>query len=139
MSNNGKKWALGAMIAGIGGYLAGILTAPKSGKETRQDIKNETLKVRQEAEKELKKLHTELDKLISQGRVKTEEVAGSTKSIGKDLLSKAEIAKQKAKEMITSLRDGDAADGELDEAINNAKKALDNLKKHATTTKKDKK
>jgi len=38
--DTGKKVALGALIAASVGYVAGVLTAPKSGKETRQDIKN---------------------------------------------------------------------------------------------------
>ena len=58
MASN-KKWALGAVIAAIGGFITGILTAPKSGKETRQDIKDEAVKLKGEAEKTLKQLHTE--------------------------------------------------------------------------------
>ena len=34
------KIALGALIGAAAGFVAGILTAPKSGKETREDIKN---------------------------------------------------------------------------------------------------
>jgi gas vesicle protein len=33
------KFALGALIGAAAGFVAGILTAPKSGKETREDIK----------------------------------------------------------------------------------------------------
>ncbi len=37
--DNGKKIAIGTAIGLAAGYVTGILTAPKSGKETRQDIK----------------------------------------------------------------------------------------------------
>jgi gas vesicle protein len=33
--NTGKKIALGAAVAGVVGYLGGILTAPKSGRSRR--------------------------------------------------------------------------------------------------------
>jgi gas vesicle protein len=38
MSKKTKRFAIGALIVGAVGYVAGILTAPKSGKETRADI-----------------------------------------------------------------------------------------------------
>lgn len=34
-----SKFALGAVVGGVAGIIAGILTAPKSGKETRTNIK----------------------------------------------------------------------------------------------------
>jgi gas vesicle protein len=37
--NTGKKMALSALIAGAAGYVGGILTAPKSGRETRKQLK----------------------------------------------------------------------------------------------------
>ena len=40
MAKTFKKFALGALFAAAIGYIAGILTAPKSGKETREDLKN---------------------------------------------------------------------------------------------------
>ena len=36
-SNNGSKFAVGAMLGVVVGLVAGILTAPKSGKETRKE------------------------------------------------------------------------------------------------------
>jgi gas vesicle protein len=53
-----KKVAIGSAIAAGVGYLTGILTAPKSGKATRQDIKKATAKKAKEAEKELKKINS---------------------------------------------------------------------------------
>ena len=35
-----KKVLIGTALGLAAGYVAGILTAPKSGKETRQDIKD---------------------------------------------------------------------------------------------------
>jgi gas vesicle protein len=126
---NGKKWAIGAVLAGIGGYVAGILTAPKSGKETRQDIKEEASKLRSEAEKKLKELHTELDVVLGQAKGKAADV----KSTAGKAVSAAETAKDKAKEILSSIHSGEATNKDLDAAIKDAHKALDNLKKYVQT------
>ena len=60
MKNSGKKIAIGTIVAGAVGYVAGILTAPKSGKETRKDIGDAAVKAKNEAERKLKKMHSEL-------------------------------------------------------------------------------
>ena len=61
--DNGKKIAIRTAIGLAAGYVTGILTAPKSGKETRQDIKKNSAKVLLETEKELKELHKDLPTL----------------------------------------------------------------------------
>jgi gas vesicle protein len=46
----GKKLAVGAIIGAAVGVVAGILTAPKSGKETRDDLKTKAKAVKDKAE-----------------------------------------------------------------------------------------
>jgi gas vesicle protein len=43
------KVALGAIIGAAAGVIAGILTAPKSGKETRADIKQKAAELKDKA------------------------------------------------------------------------------------------
>ena len=69
-----KAMATGALIAAGAGYLAGILTAPKSGKETRRDIS----KARSDSEKQLKKLHSDLNGLIKEAETKTKQARGAS-------------------------------------------------------------
>lgn len=45
------KFALGALIGAAIGAAAGILTAPKSGKETRADIKAKATEAKKDVEK----------------------------------------------------------------------------------------
>ncbi len=45
------KFAIGALIGAAIGAAAGILTAPKSGKETREDLKKKADSVKADAEK----------------------------------------------------------------------------------------
>ncbi len=126
--NNVKKFAIGAAIAGLAGYVAGILTAPKSGKETRQDVKKAAVKAKTEAEKRLKSLHSELNDLIGQAK---QQATKLKKSAGKEFavaLEKAQKAKQKTREILSALHEGDADDKDLKTALSEAKKAASHLK-----------
>ncbi|HVX57156.1 MAG TPA: YtxH domain-containing protein, partial [Candidatus Saccharimonadales bacterium] len=78
--NNLKRLAIGGTIAAAAGYLAGILTAPKSGKETRADIKETASDSVAQAEKELKKLHTELGKVIDEARINGDKFSAKAKN-----------------------------------------------------------
>jgi gas vesicle protein len=121
-----KKFAVGAAITAVAGYVAGVLTAPKSGKDTRKDIKNKATETYVSAEKELKKVHTELSDVI-------EEVGDRINSFKnrKDVtgaLEGARGAKQKAREVLSSLHDGETNDKELKKAISDATKAVEHLR-----------
>lgn len=128
MSKNNRKVAVGAVIAAAAGYVAGILTAPKSGKETRKDIQTATLKAKSEAEKKLKELHSELGDLIDQGKSKAKDVQTTAKVELADALTKAQHVKDKAKNVLSAVHEGDAADTDLKKAVHDAKTAVEHLK-----------
>ncbi|HVV67354.1 MAG TPA: YtxH domain-containing protein [Candidatus Saccharimonadales bacterium] len=127
---NMRRLAIGSAIAGAIGYLAGLLTAPQSGKETRQDIKDSANKAQAEAEKELKKLHTELDKSLSQAKVSGDKLRGRAKDELNDLTDKAGDSKEKVREMLSAVHEGEADDKDLERAIKEANRALDHLRKY---------
>ncbi|HSX34829.1 MAG TPA: YtxH domain-containing protein [Candidatus Saccharimonadales bacterium] len=123
-----KKFALGAAIAAAAGYVAGILTAPKSGKETRDDIKQGAKTAAAAAEKELKVLHTELSKLLDEARGHADEAKGAAKENLEKAMAAAKTAKEKARELLSAVHEGDADDKDLKKAIDDANKAVDHLK-----------
>ncbi|QQS19674.1 YtxH domain-containing protein [Candidatus Saccharibacteria bacterium] len=123
-----KKIAIGAALSAVAGYVAGILTAPKSGKETREDIKDKASETYTAAEKELKKLHTELGDVIAEAGNKFSELRGKSKKSLDDAVTKGQKAKDKAREMLSSLHDGEAEDKDLKKAIAEATKAVENLR-----------
>lgn len=128
--NTGKKLALGAVIGVVAGFVTGILTAPKSGKETRQDIKKTANNVKREAEKKLKELSSELSDLISKGQKLVQKQGGKAKA-GLDVaLSRAQEAQQKVKVVISALKNGETDEPELKKAISEAKNARDELIKY---------
>ncbi len=127
---NMKRLAVGSTIAATAGYLAGILTAPKSGKDTRADIKNAADKSIARAEKELKKLHTDLDKAIKDAAVATKQASTKAKQEIKELVSKANDAKEKARQVLSAIHEGEADDQDLNKAIKQANTSLKNLRNY---------
>ena len=131
MAKNGKKWALAAVLAGAAGYVAGILTAPKSGKETRKDIKDAASKAKAEAEKVLKELHSDLDGLMAKTKLHAKTLSVKAQKELTAALEKASKAKEKARAILSALHEGDAADDkDLQNAIKDVKSSIDNLKKY---------
>lgn len=124
-----SKIVIATAVAAAGGYVAGILTAPKSGKQTRKDISKKASKAKTEGEKQLKNLHSELSDVVK----KAEKILGTNKAKAskgfKDAFSKAEETKSKAKMLLSALHDGDVDDPDLKKMIDDAKKAKNNLTK----------
>ncbi len=109
--------------------MAGILTAPKSGKATRTDIKNAALKAKSEAEKSLKSLHSELNVKLEEVKTKGEELSGKAKDEFTDIVEKAKTAKEKVREVLSTMHDGNADDPDLKQALKDAKDSIKNLEK----------
>jgi gas vesicle protein len=127
-SDTAKKIAMGAALSALVGYVAGILTAPKSGKETRSDIKNKAIDTYAAAEKELKSLHTELTDVIDEVSDRINDFR-HRKDVN-DALDKGRDAKQKAREVLSLLHEGDTDDKELKKAISDATKAIEHLREY---------
>jgi gas vesicle protein len=75
----GGKMAGAALVAGVVGAAAGVLMAPKSGKETRADIKRESKKAKDNAQKQYhqarQKASQKSDELKQKAADKTQELA----------------------------------------------------------------
>jgi gas vesicle protein len=123
-----KKFAIGTGVVAAAGYVAGLLTAPKSGKETRREIKQSVESGRTEAERTLKQLHTELDQILEDLKSRSDKASGKAKAEYEDLADKAGSAKQKTRELLSAIHEGDADDKDLRKAIKEASKAIDHLK-----------
>jgi gas vesicle protein len=132
MSDNktAKKLMIGAAVAGVAGYLAGILTAPKSGKETRSDIKENVNKGIIAAEKELKSLQSQLVKKIDEAKVYATKLTGKSREELDKVIAVAKAASDKARTVLSAVHEGDAEDADLVKAIKEANIALDHLKSY---------
>lgn len=103
----GKKLGLGILIGAAAGLVTGLLTAPKSGKETRQDIKDKAKEVKGSAERKLKDAHKELIKLSDEAKLKAKSLQGKAKDEMNELSVKADELKERVKNAITSIKSGD--------------------------------
>ena len=121
---------IGSAIAATAGYALGVLTAPKSGKETRADIKKGASKGAAKAEKELKKVQGDLDKTIRLAKTKSGEASVRTRKEIDELVVKAKEAKARTREVMSAIRYGSADNKELDQAIKEANDSIEHLKQY---------
>lgn len=115
---NGGKFVLGALIAGAVGYIAGVLTAPKSGKETREDIKVVA-----------KKVQAELTEITEHAKLEVDKLSGKAKEEFQKALDAATHARDKVSAVA---KNGSASDKDFDTALAEAKAAFDHLKSFLT-------
>jgi gas vesicle protein len=125
-----KQILVGSGLAAVAGYLAGILTAPKSGKQTRGDIVNNSKRAVKKAEREAKKVQAEADDAVKQLKKQGAKASKLSKDDFNDLTDKAKTAGTKAKAVATAFKDGKADDEELNRAVNQAKSAVKNVRKY---------
>jgi gas vesicle protein len=125
------------IAAGIG-YAAGVLTAPKSGKETRKDIQAAAVRAKKEAEKNFKELYAELSKLIDVAMAHGKKLADSKKPEFDKAVAKAQKAKKKVSEILSAIHEGEADDKDLKKAVNEVNAAIEHLRKYVEKTPKTK-
>jgi gas vesicle protein len=129
MGKKERNFALGTLIAAGAGYVVGVLTAPKSGKETRKDIAKSASKAKTEGEKQLKKLHSEINELIETANKKSKTAGTKASKELQAAIAKANVAKEKARMLLSALHDGDADDPNLKAVIKEVTSAKANLAK----------
>lgn len=137
--SKGSKFAVGTAIAAGIGYVAGVLTAPKSGKETRKDIHDKAVKAKTETEKKLKELNTELNSLINTAKARAKGAKAGAKTELHKALDKAVGAKEKAREVISAFHEGESEDKDLQKAVTDVNKAIDHLKTYLDKNAKEEK
>lgn len=116
MGNKKKSFAIGAVIGAVAGVVTGILFAPKSGKETRQDIKNTAIKTAQ-------KVHDETVELVE----KAKKLTGKTSNKAKEYTSEAKKTALHLKDVMVAFKKGNASDSDLNDAVKKAKEAQKSL------------
>lgn len=127
---SGRNLALGAVVGGLAGYLTGILTAPKSGHETRTDISNKAGSVKDGAEQQLQDTVDELNSVVKQLKGKSLALGSKAREEYDESLIKAKDAQNKAAAVLKAVKAGEASDPELNKAVKQGKQALRNLSRY---------
>ena len=118
-----------AIIAGLAaGYALGLLTAPKSGKDTREDIKELSTKAYKAAESRLKESYEDLSDVIASASQQAKKLGVKGRKELDVLLAAAHEAQGRVKQLIASLRRGEATPQQFDDAVIAAQVAKDELK-----------
>ena len=130
MAKDGKKIAAGAVIGAAAGLIAGVLFAPKSGKETRQDISDGAKKTVKVAEKKLRHVHDDLSRQVDKAEKVVIEAGAKVKSEAVEVLKTAKKSRDQAATVLAALRSGNSTDEDLDIAIKNAMSSVDSIKKY---------
>lgn len=129
-NHTGRKIAIGAAIAGAVGYVTGILTAPKSGKETRADIADKAGDIKEAAEKELAELQAELKDVLERTGSETIALSGRARAEFNEAVARAKDTQNKLSVLLKAVKAGEAPDPQLNKAIKQAKQASKNLAKY---------
>jgi gas vesicle protein len=129
--NTTKKVVIGVMAGLAAGYVAGILTAPKSGKETRQDIKEVTSRAYREVEARLKGAYADLGDLVEMGTKKAYEFSAKGRAQFDKLSDQAVAAQGKLKNALSELRSR-GEDALSDEDLQSAMESAQEAKEHLT-------
>jgi gas vesicle protein len=124
---DGKSVLAAVVIGAAAGYVAGILTAPKSGKETRADIKNTADKYIADAQVKLQSLREDLSSLIEDATERAKTYSDKGKKEVAALVDKAKSAQVKAKSVLGAVKNGEAEDKDLQKALDDANNAKEHL------------
>jgi gas vesicle protein len=128
--NNGRKWALGALIGGVTGYVGGILTAPKSGKETREDIVDKAEDIKNDTRVELENLQDDISDLLAKAKTKAESLGSQARDEINEAVLRAKDAQAKTSVVLKAMKTGEAEDPQLNKAVKQAKQAKKNLSRY---------
>ncbi|MGV9001698.1 MAG: YtxH domain-containing protein [Candidatus Saccharimonadaceae bacterium] len=91
------KIAFGAVFGAIAGFVTGVLIAPKSGKETREDIKNVAATTKDSVVETAGKTKVTAEKKAQEAKAWGEDVVGDVSEKANDFKSRAERAIDGAK------------------------------------------
>jgi gas vesicle protein len=129
-ANTGKKLAVSALVAGVGGYLTGILTAPKSGKDTRRDLVEDAEGIKDSTEDQLKKANDELKSLLNDAKTKSVALSAQAREEFNEAVLRAKDTQNKTAATLKALKHGQAEDPELNKAVKQGRQAVKNLSKY---------
>src|SRR5688572_13309660 len=111
------RWLVGTGFVAAVGYVAGLLSAPRSGKRTRKRLAKSASRGRIEAEKQLKQLHSELNKLLDDADGQLKKVKTKANKELTAQIASTKKTRQKVKLLLSALHNGDAADPDLKKTV----------------------
>jgi len=107
-NNHGNGFLIGLIAGGALGAIIGLLYAPKSGKELRNDIKLKSNEYLDDADKYIEEAKIKAKNLINDGKRRSDDLIADAKSKSQELLKEAEKlfdnAKTKASKTVSETK-----------------------------------
>ena len=104
------KFALGALFGIATGFAAGLLSAPKSGKETREELKEAAIKAKKTVVSEAEKAKASAAKKADEAKLKAEETVSEVKTkaeeVVEDVTDRAVDFKARAERAVEGAKQG---------------------------------
>ena len=85
-NNNPQRVLLGLVIGGLAGVVTMLLFAPQSGKQTRDQIEEKAIELRDETTKNVKKALSKVRSGADKLTAEVQDKAGELKQLGQDKL-----------------------------------------------------
>lgn len=85
------------ILAAVGGFIAGVLVAPKSGKETRQDLTDKATELKDKAARGM-------DEIKSGASSVGQEIKEGAQSVKEEVTRRGDAVKEEADETARSVR-----------------------------------
>ena len=85
-TNNPQKVLIGLLIGGLAGAAAMLLFAPQSGEQTRAQIEEKGIQLRDQTTRNIKKAVAQVRSKTDQITAEVQEKAGELKQLGQDKL-----------------------------------------------------
>ena len=117
-----RSFLKGTIIGALVGAAAGVLLAPKSGKETRKDIKNKVQGTYQDFMVSLETMSDEMGGRVKTLREAAKDLTGEAREESQELIRRAEVLKQDLRVSASSLAESGAQTKDL--AIKQVKQLL---------------
>lgn len=109
MQNNTESFFKGLLLGTLAGAVAGILLAPKSGEETREDIKKLAIDLKNKAENTYEKARKEVERKIEQikkagGKINEGRYKALVSEVVEEFKQDAEVTSSVAKRLGEQLK-----------------------------------
>ncbi|MHB1864594.1 MAG: hypothetical protein ACYCPS_00290 [Candidatus Saccharimonadales bacterium] len=108
------------------GYALGILTAPKSGKQTRKTLKNTNKNALPDIERDLKTIYSQTKTTLDKLATNNPELADRYKAAKRA----ADSSQEKIKQLLSAINGQDNVDEDLAKVLSDAKQVLADLNKY---------
>ena len=121
-SENHDSFLRGFLFGGVIGAVLALLYAPKSGKETREDIKRRSRELLEEMDEQLADVRTQAAKILDEGKKEAEKLRAEAEKRLEEARKRAEKIIDEGKASVASLRT--EASGKIEEAKGKARETV---------------